>query len=164
MTIGCGEKDRDIDLPKEKIQEILNGKFPIEKKTSLLSFSLFDPVLTLEENRFGINISFNYDALGLTNSGKMDVFADIIYNREKSSFYLRNVELKNLVLKDDKIKKLTSSAISKVLDSFFSVTPIYKFEDKGLKERLARFLLKEIRVMEDKILIVLDAESQRKKN
>ncbi len=162
ITIGCKDKERDIDLSKAKLQEILDNKFPIEKESKLISFSLFDPFLTLEENRFGINLSFRYKALGASNSGTMDIFGDIEYNREKSSFYLRNVEIRNLKLENNKIKKMTSSAMSKVLDSFFSINPIYKLEDKGLKERLARFLLKEIRIMEDKILIVLDAESQKK--
>lgn len=163
LGIGCQDKDRDIDLPKAKIQEILDKKFPIEKDSKLLSFSLFDPFLTLEENRFGINLSFKYNALGISNNGSLDIFGDIDYNRENGSFYLRNVEIRNLKLEDDKIKKLTSNAISKALNSFFALNPIYKLEDKGLKERLARFLLKEIRIMEDKVLIVLDAESKKDK-
>lgn len=162
LGIGCKDKDRDIDLSREKLQEILNNKFPIEKKSSLASFSFYDPNLSLLENRFKINISFNYKALGISNSGTMDILGDIHYKREKSSFYLRNVEIKNLKLKDNKIKKLTSNAISTVLNSFFSINPIYKLEDKSLKERLARFLLKEIKIMEDKVLIILDAERQKK--
>lgn len=160
---GCKDKDRDINISKATLQEILETKFPIEKKSKLFSFSLFDPFLTLEENRFGINLSFKYNALGAVNSGSMDIFGDIEYNRENSSFFLRNVEIRNLKLDNNKIKKMTSTAISKVLNSFFAVNPIYKLQDQGLKEKLARFLLKEIKIMEDKVLIILDAQSKRKK-
>jgi hypothetical protein len=141
---GCGAKDLSVsvEVPKDAIQDKVQGKFPLETSekegNTPLDLTLSDPVVLLEDgkDRIGLRVKLDARARPLTGPGQFPpppavqprytgtatVFASVRYDQDK----------KALVLSDPKVTELSVDQLPKETDG-----PLRLLAEKALAEKFA---------------------------
>ena len=151
----------EIHITAEQIQNQLKEKFPYEKSQFLIVKTVFsDPRVRLENGNNRIGVSFNLSVL-LTGveTLKSVVYADaeIQYDAESKSVLLVAPDLKEL-----KIEGLPSRATAIVRDivgqavlEILTSRPVYQIKQTDTKTKIAGAFLKDIKVENGILVIVL---------
>ena len=92
---GCAARDSvTLHLSKEKIQEQLAARFPIEKRELLFKAVFSDPQVLLRENRIGIEAKTRLEATPDTAvTGRLSLEGDLNYDPNAGELVLTNVHL-----------------------------------------------------------------------
>ena len=150
-----------IRVPAATIQNLLKQKFPVQMEQYLLTLTLCDPVVRLNEsaNKIGIELTLRLTVPGniISSEWRGLVEGRLDYDRDKGEFYLLEpalqlVDVGGLLAG---YQNLVLSMAGILLNQLFSITPIYKLDQENFRHLLAKLLLKSVTVHKDQILIEL---------
>jgi hypothetical protein len=147
-----------IKITADEIQEKLDRAFPISKQyLVVLKLTLKDPLVTLREGSdrvgFGVTASTNVSVNDTDLAGRAHLTAGIRFNREEASLSLVDplVENLNISLLPEKYHDEVMAAADIVAKEYLDGYELYKLEASGLKQKIAKLVLKSV-VVEDGVL------------
>ena len=150
-----------IRVPATTIQNLLKQKFPVQMEQYLLTLTLCDPLVKLDEsaNKIGIELTLRLTVPGniIGSEWRGLVEGRLHYNREKGEFYFLEPALKLADIEGffAQYQNLILSMAGTLLTGLFAVTPVYKLDQKDFRHLLTKLLLKSVTVHKDQILIEL---------
>ena len=135
---------------------------PVVKKKYFVTVKISDPKIDLIKETDEVGILANIDASapgGIKGSGEVMIQGSLDYDPKKGEFYFKNPKIVSLKIDQvpadfiPDIQALAQTALSKALATY----PVYKFKDDDLKHRLAKSVLKSLKVQNEKLVITLGA-------
>ncbi|VAW61508.1 hypothetical protein MNBD_GAMMA11-2537 [hydrothermal vent metagenome] len=151
-----------LEISEKELQEKVSKMMPLEKKKYFVTVILSEPVIDLTggNNEIGIFSHVKIIAPGsIEGAGKVKITGSLRYDSKTGSFFFKHPEIVSLEVNDvpekymPNIKKIAQSAVSKIL----ATRPVYKLKDDNLKQKLAKSVLKSIKVENKKLLVELAA-------
>ena len=148
------------EFTEAEIQEKVSAMMPLEKKKFFVTVIFTNPIVDLLEtnNKIGIISDINVKAPGgIKGNGKAHITGSLSYDNKKGEFYLKNPILNELTVENlpekhmPTVKNIAQLALEKVT----AVKPIYKLKDNNLKQKLAKSLIKSIKVEKEKLIVEL---------
>ena len=151
-------------LERQTIQNAVSKKVPLEKRFALifkLTVHQADVLLTEGSDRIGIdaaavlNIGLGKEPKSL--DGSINADTSLSYNQDTFCFYLHNPVVHGLTIQGipqrytDRVSKASQSMLHKHLPTI----RVYRISDKNLKMKLARAVLKDVRVKDGKLHVTL---------
>ncbi|AOW78737.1 hypothetical protein A3Q34_18970 [Colwellia sp. PAMC 20917] len=152
--------DYTQEITEQEIQEKISAFMPIEKKKYFVTVTLSNPIIDLLKESDEIGIRANIDASapgGIKGSGEVMIKGTLDYEPKKGEFYFKNPTIISLAIDKvpknftPKIQDIAQAALSKVM----AVYPVYKFKDDNVKHKLAKAVLKSLKVKDEKLIITL---------
>ncbi len=149
-----------IEIPLNYLQHKVEEQFPFTRKKYLLSMTLTDPVVRLEEttNRIGLELTVCLDIPGAISTQRRGlIYGSLDYDRENGEFYFLNLTIHELDSNGISNRKtgIVYDALETVLNKAFASTPIYRLQEEDLKHSLTRLLLKSVIIRKDRIIVEL---------
>jgi hypothetical protein len=149
-----------IKISEAELQAKVLAMMPMEKTAFFITVILSSPKvdLTNGNNEIGIFAQVEVKMLGsIKGSGEVKIIGTLSYEAEKTAFFLHNPKITGLEIKNAaekvtlSIKKVVEIAARKIL----ATRPIYTLSDDNLKHKLAKSVLKSIKVENEKLHVVL---------
>ena len=154
--------DYTQEITEQEIQEKVSAFMPVVKKKYFVTVKISDPKIDLIKETDEVGILANIDASapgGIKGSGEVMIQGSLDYDPKKGEFYFKNPKIVSLKIDQvpadfiPDIQALAQTALSKALATY----PVYKFKDDDLKHRLAKSVLKSLKVQNEKLVITLGA-------
>jgi hypothetical protein len=152
--------DYTQEITELEIQEKVSAFMPIEKKKYFVTVKISNPKIDLIKKTDEIGILANIEAFapgGITGSGEIMVKGSLDYDPKKGEFYFKSPKIVSLTIDKvphkiiPKIQGIAQIALSKAM----AVYPVYKFKDDNLKHKLAKAVLKSLKVKNEKLILTL---------
>ncbi|GEM_PF-4882181 len=151
-----------IHVPRSRIQEALDTRFPVEKTYLLVvTFRFLHPRLQLDDGtdrlRFSIDVEARFSPLGVSHAGSAQVSGVVRYDRDHGDFYLANAHLEQFSIAGvapDRLARVQEGA-DLALGAYLERMPIHHLDQADVRERLAHLLLTQVRVHGDGIDLTL---------
>jgi hypothetical protein len=154
--------DYTQEITEQEIQEKVSALMPVVKKKYFVTVKISDPKIDLIKEINEVGILANIDASapgGIKGNGEVMIQGALDYDPKKGAFYFKNPKI--ISLKIDQvpanfipdIQALAQTALTNALATY----PVYQFKDDNLKHRLAKSVLKSLKVQDEKLLITLSA-------
>ena len=149
-------------ITEQEIQAKVSAFMPVEKKRYFVTVKISNPKIDLIKESDEVGILANIDAAapgGIKGSGKVMIQGTLDYNSKKGEFYYKNPKIVSLEIDQvpanfiPDIQAIAQAALSKALAAY----PVYKFKDDDLKHRLAKSMLKSIKVDNEALIVTLGA-------
>ncbi|MCP5419316.1 MAG: DUF1439 domain-containing protein [Gammaproteobacteria bacterium] len=148
-----------LKLSRAVLQRAVASRFPLQTRKYLLSVTLSDPEVILEEETQRIGIEFAATmslAEKLTWNWRGIVEGGLEYRRSDAAFYLRDLRIRRI---DGAPPAYPAAAppnvAERLLQSALADYPLYRLDEGGFKQALARLLVKSVRVGSDGVLVEL---------
>lgn len=157
-VVGCGKIEKTITISKEKIQEAVNVKFPIDKNMILARVTMANPKVYFANENIGFICEYAGQALSKSVNITVDVQGKLVYNKDKGEFYLQNFEVIAYNVNSSANFEMNSEirdGIVNILNNYMDKYPVYTLSKKDMKQRAAKRILKDIRVDGDNLLVML---------
>jgi hypothetical protein len=154
-----------LPITREMIDSALSQTFP-KKNTYLkvLHVTYGKPVLEMAPggDRIKVALEVQVEAgleglLSKTYHGSAAVVTAVGYEPESYRFFLRDPRLEKL-----EVPKLSSDQLAILREGlnaasalWFQEVPIYRIEDRTMKEKLARHVLREVEIKNDRVIVTL---------
>jgi hypothetical protein len=154
---ACGYQT-DVRVSRDKIQNLLEKKFPIEKDVVLAKLTLHSPkVIFHGGNQIGLRLQYDAGLLGKHAVGEVAFHGPPVYRSEEGAFYLSALTIDELTINDDSLshKEKLRARISSVLDAVMPHVPLYHLRQQDFKHKLAKLLLKQVRVEGDELILTM---------
>lgn len=150
----------EVVITQEKLQAKLDAMMPIERKEFILAIVISEPKLELlaetNEVAVGLNVSATAPG-GLRGAGKGRLRGEVRYASESGAFFIDRPVLETLEIErvpqalSRDIKSIAQLAISEALVAY----PIYTLDDTDLQQRMAKSMLKSVRVQNSALVFEL---------
>ena len=158
LTIfGCGKFQKEISISKTQIQEMLDKKFPIDKNSVFAKLTLASPNVYLGRSNIGMKLNYFGNFFKKKISGFIDFNGEIIYKQDKGAFYLANFNIVDIKVNKSNflnIGKLKTIFI-KIIDSYLDDYPVYRLNQADIKENIAKFFLKDVKIQSENLILIL---------
>ncbi len=151
-----------LEITEGELQQRLETIMPLERSQYFVTVKLSKPKVNLlpSNNRIGItsNISASIPGL-LQGKGRATITGSIRYDSKRGAFYLdkpviEKLQVDNLPKKYlPQVKDMAQKALSKSLSS----KPLYQLNDKDLRQKLAKSMLKGISIKNETLFVELSA-------
>ena len=154
---GCGGFEKEVLIPRETIQKMVDKKFPYRKDALIAKIGLDTPLVYFKDEDIGLRLNYSANLLDRKISGDIDFRGRIYYEPEKGAFYLKYFEIAEIKVEEsdfsdkDKIKPI----LSEILNSYLENYPVYKLDQKDFKQNIAKLLLKSVSVKGDNLSLLL---------
>ncbi|MBN2525328.1 MAG: DUF1439 domain-containing protein, partial [Deltaproteobacteria bacterium] len=128
LPLAAGCAGMQVEIPRAKVQEKVEKKFPIERNVLVAKAKLSDPKVYFEEGEVGIKMKFRASFLNRKVKGKADVRGTIAFDPDKKRFFveeMRIVEVDTGKLKLSELgelKNIVSRLVAKRLDGMVVYT------------------------------------------
>lgn len=149
-----------IKISEAELQAKVLAMMPMKKTAFFITVILSNPKVDLSNsnNEVGLFAQVEVKMLGnIKGSGEVKIIGTLSYEAEKTAFFLHNPKITGLEIKNAaekvtlSIKKVVEIAARKIL----ATRPIYTLSDDNLKHKLAKSVLKSIKVENKKLHVVL---------
>ncbi len=149
-----------VEISEAELQAKVSAMMPMEKTAFFVTVILSNPNvdLTNGNNEIGFFSHIEVKMLGkIKGSGKVKITGTLSYEAEKTAFFFHEPKIVRLEIKNTSekvtlsVKKVVGIAARKIL----ATRPIYTLSDDNLKHKLAKSVLKSIKVENEKLYIVL---------
>lgn len=154
---GCGTFEKEVTISKSEIQKMVDAKFPYEKNAVLSRVSLFDPEVYFKGENVGMRLNYKASLVGKEFSGTVDVNGQITYRPDSGTFYLTDFTVADIstnghrLSNNDKLRGLISNAVGACVQDY----RVYSLKEDELKQKMAKLLLKEVKVKGDSLSLRL---------
>ena len=147
-----------IDIDRAQIQQRLAARFPQHNCALMMAcIDVSDPVVTLTEGSERIGFAANVVvSLGHRQSPGRVAFSGVLrYVQYQGDFYLDDVQLEDLQLNNFPpelatiVKQRGPAAMRRALEGH----PVYSLKGQGARAALAKFAVKEIRVVNGRVRV-----------
>lgn len=163
MVVSSGCAGRQVKIPRAKVQEKVEKKFPIERSVIVAKTKLYKPKVYFEGGEVGIRMKFRASLLKKEVKGKINVRGTVEYDAEKYRFYIADMEI--VELETDSLK-LTDfgelkSVISRLVAKRIEGMVVYKLDTSKRKERYASKRIETVEFDEDKDILIITLGRKR---
>ncbi|MFC3681159.1 DUF1439 domain-containing protein [Bacterioplanoides pacificum] len=151
-----------LEITGQQIQQKVDTLMPLQKKKLFFTVTLSNARVELTEGQQPISL-FSEITLEAPNNiratGRATISGNLSYNAQQGAFYLHNPVIRQLEIDQldpgllPTVKQLAQNAASQTL----AKRPVYQLDDQDLKQKLAKTMLKSIRVENQLIKAELSA-------
>lgn len=148
-----------FELKAEDLEKRMTQVFPVKIKKLIFVFKLSDPeVILLGESidRIAIGVTLKVSIPGLLAAkGRATVEGEIDYDSEEGSFFFFDPIVKEMNIKglpgryNEEVRELFDGIVRSTLGDMC----IYKFDQEDKKQKVAKRLLKSVRVEDERLKI-----------
>mgnify|MGYP001600067790 CR=1 FL=1 len=163
LCVLCSCTKFTISLSEQQLQEEINKKFPVQKSyLSTFNVTFREPKVKLEEGSDRLNFSFvsQLDGTRLTRQtfdGLVEISGKITYVPETGELYFTDPVIHTF--KFSYMPEMFSQQVNEILTlgvtELLNRIPIYKLGSKNTNEAVAKFIIKEVKVKDKHLHIVL---------
>jgi hypothetical protein len=153
---ACGYQT-DVTVSRDKVQALLDKKFPIEKDAVLARVKLDSPRVYFQSNQLGMRLRYEAAVLGKQATGEVAFHGAPVYKADEGAFYLSTLTVADFTVDGDGLphaEKLRDR-ISSVLDAVIPHVPLYRLRQQDFKHALAKLLLKQVRVEGESLVLTM---------
>lgn len=149
--------EREILIPRAKLQESVSKKFPFERDAGLGRVTVHDPEVYFIDQKVGLRVLYAAHLLTRQVRGSLDVRGKIVYRNESGTFHLHELTIADLVVNEEKVlekynlQKIVGMVVADYLDGF----RLYRLDPRDSKQNLARSILKDVFVRDDNLVLVV---------
>lgn len=149
-----------LEIPEYQLQEKLEAKLPIEQKKLFVTVRIPEAQINLIKETNQVGIFAHVETIvpgGLKGSGRAKVIGSLEYDPENGAFYFKDILIESIEIDripntlSASVKELTQVAFKRVLNHY----PVYRFKDENTRHKLAKNMLKEIKVEGDVLYLTL---------
>jgi hypothetical protein len=153
---ACGFQ-KDITVSRNEIQNKVDLKFPIEKDVIIAKANLKYPEIYFKGNQIGMKLQYTGRFLKKPAEGQIDFHGPLIYKPEKGSFYFSRLEVVNFTVNKESLsnREKLQGIIESILNEFIGDIPVHRLNQRDFKERLAKLLLKKVRVENENLILTV---------
>lgn len=149
-----------VEISEAELQSKVSAMMPMKKTAFFVAVTLSNPNIDLTNgnNEIGLFAQVEVQALGsIKGSGEVKITGALSYAAEKAAFFLHNPKIVRLDVKNasEKVTLSMKKVIEIVARKILAARPIYILNDDNLKHKLAKSVLKSIKVENEKLHIVL---------
>ena len=164
LTLTACDSGFDIRISETKIQSTLSEKLPLEKTyLKIFDVTLNNPrVDLLKENdrvQGGLDVVLVISAFGKTLDfdGTIDASGGVHYVPDEEAFYMTDPVVEALAIEGlpEKYKGQVEKVIASAIEEFYASRPVYRLEDRSMKESAAGMVLKDVKVGGDDLVVTL---------
>ena len=157
VFVGCEKFQKDIVIPRAKIQEGVEKSFPYTKNAILAKITLNDPRIYFKGEKLGVKILYVAESLGKKSIGFADFNGSVWYNQEKGAFYMSGFNLIEVTANESALsnKKGIKKAIESVANNYLEKFPVYRLKQSDYKQNLAKLLLKGLRIEGENLIVTV---------
>lgn len=151
-----------LEISEKELQQRADSMMPLERSQYFVKVTLSNPKLELLPSNNRIGMSSNISASipgGFQGKGRATITGSLRYDNQRGAFYLDKPVIEELHIDNlpdqylPQIKNIVQNALSKSLSS----KPLYQLNDKDLRQKLAKSMLKEINIKNKTLFIELSA-------
>jgi hypothetical protein len=155
-TAACVNQ-KDVAVPREKIQGLLEQKFPIDKDVLLAKLTLRSPKVYFQGNDLGMRLQYAASLLGKVVAGQVAFHGAPVYRPEEGAFYLSSLTIAEFSVDEHNLsnKEKLREKVSVMLDAVMPHVPLYRLKQEDFKHLLAKLLLKKIRVEGENLILTM---------
>lgn len=157
FIVSCKPTDYTLEFSEDEIEEHLSKNFPLNKDLFIAKLSLKNPQLSFINDGISIDLDYNGTLLADTLTGIIKVDGGLNYQKQDNSFYLKNASIQNLTINELKTSETENikSTLEQVIIPYLEKFPVYKLQGGKLDQTLLKSSLKEIKIKEKKLILVL---------
>ncbi len=150
-----------IELDQPSLQSWLEGRFPVERSALGLVVKLTDPQVTLSEGsdrlRFGTRAAVSIVGYGSELRGTVVVSARLRYDASQGALYADDATVDSLAIDglSGAYAGPTTGAAAWAVRQSLAARPVYVLTPRGLGRSLARLLLTDVRVVDERLRVTL---------
>jgi len=153
-----------IDITQGMIDAALVEKFPKEKTyLKIVRVSYVNPraVLLPDQDKvcvsLDVRVAVGVAGLEKTYSGSASLITRVGYNPADYRFYLEEPELQSLEVAKmpETYREALRGGLNLIASEFVNSVPIYKLSKKDTPTNLAKLLLKDVSIHNDKVVVTL---------
>lgn len=157
-------KTLTIEIEKAEIQRAINRRMPYEKAFAFIfNLRLASTEMFLEagSDRIGVGtvvqLNINLGKSTQNLGGYIKANAGLKYNPENFSFYLQNPAVESVRIEGipEKYTQKVSETLREIMQKIFAEIPVYQVQVDELKMKLAKSVLKDLRIENGKVIVVL---------
>lgn len=158
-TIASFIPSYTLKFGPEVLQKRITGVFPLKVKKFIFVFKIFDPVVVIPPNtvdRIGVEVSLQVSIPGLLKAqGRGLVHGEIDYLRSTGEFFFFDPELQNFDVKGlpKRYQEEVRGLFESIMKSALSDISIFKFDEKERKQKIAKRMLKSVKVEDERLKI-----------
>lgn len=153
-----------VHIERAEIQSALDARLPYSKNF-LIVFTLtvndVDVILADGADRIGVTCNMNVRIPGeggnISVPGTVTADAGIRYEPDEYCFYLVDPVIRDAAIQGipPHLAKQVSGVATLAVRHLANTVPIYRIKDKNLKSKLARAILKEVRIVNGRLEVKL---------
>lgn len=157
LNINCGKFQKDIKIPRTKIQQIIDKKFPYHKNVVIAKLTFDSPLVYLKDKNIGMKLNFYGNFLKKEIKGNVDFNGQLSYRQEKGEFYLTNLDIVNISVNEvnfsneDELKALSLKITKNFLDDY----PVYSLKQTDFEENIAKLLIRNVKIEGEELIITM---------
>ncbi len=150
-----------VELSKDDIQQQVNRYFPLEQATPLSKLSYSNPVVILNPstNRIGLEVSIRIEVPGiLPVEGRGQIDGNLEYRQQTQQFYLHDPKLTNVRFANSshELASVVQQIVTNISQQSLPLILVYDLKDDDLRQKMAKSVMKAVRVKEGKIYLDLE--------
>jgi hypothetical protein len=157
LTAGACGYQTDVRVSRDRIQGLVERKFPIEKDAMLAKLKLHSPKVFFQGNDIGLRLEYDAGLLGKSTVGQIVFHGPPVYQPEQGAFYLSRLTIDEFTVDEHSLshKQKLRDKVTSVLDVVMPRVPLYHLKQQDFKHRLAKLLLKRVRVEDDTLVLTM---------
>ena len=159
----------EVTISQAQINAVLAKTFPQNKKSlKVVTLTYSEPRAVLitgtDQVRVSLKVKATIGISGLEKSydGAAAVLTKIGYDSEKKQIYLQDAGLEDLSIPKipNKYLEIAKTAATLAASQYFDKIPVYNLTEKDSAQSLARWLLRDVRIADQKIHFLFGLEER----
>lgn len=154
---SCGNVEKEILIPRQKIQETIAKRFPIEHNALVARAVLSSPTVYFKGQSIGVKLDYSASLLARSLKGAVDFNGLLAYRSNEGAFYLENIVIESITANDTHLSEEDAiwGVVKNLLSNYAAKNPVYLLNQESTKDQLVKLLMKRIRVKDDHLVVVL---------
>jgi hypothetical protein len=157
VVCSCGNVEKEILIPRQKIQETVQKRFPIEHNALVARATLSPPQVYFQGQNTGVKLDYSANLLAKSLKGTVDFNGLLAYRGNEGAFYLENIVIESITANDAKLSEEDTiwGVVKNLLSNYAAKNPVYVLNQDETREQVAKMLMKRIGVRDDHLVVVL---------
>lgn len=154
---ACGTFEKEIEIPRDEIQEMVDAKFPYDKNVILARLTLESPNIYFVEKNVGMKLNYSGKFIEKEINGTINFNGQIYYKPEKGAFYLNEFNIVEIIVDDANFsqKENLQKTVTQIIDNYLDDYPVYTLKPENFKQKLAKLFLKDVFVRNENLVVVI---------
>jgi hypothetical protein len=152
----------DVSLTESQIKTAIDKKFPLVKKhLKVFEVTYSNPTVILETGSDKVKVSLDAVAHLLLEKAQLRGSAiattRVAYDKSSGAFYLEDATIESLKIPglSEKWAKIAAELGTLGTREYLNRYPVYRLKQSDFKQNLAKCLLKDVKIMDKKLVLTL---------